>query len=63
MFTTGRLIFVSIFVIVFLVGLIWSYRKEKAVSAIHFKKTYKVLIALILFIILQFIIVKMRSIF
>jgi hypothetical protein len=63
MFSTGRIIFVIVFVFVFVGGLIWSYRKDKEVSDIHFRKAYKILIALLLFIILQFIIVKMKSIF
>jgi hypothetical protein len=61
MFTPGRIIFVSLFVIVFVAGLIWSYRKEKKLNKIHFNHTYKVLIALILFLLLQFLIVKIRK--
>jgi uncharacterized membrane protein len=61
MFSTGRIVFVVIFVLVFVVGLIWSYRKEKPTLNIHFKKSYKILIGLILFVILQFLIVKMRK--
>ncbi len=61
MFTTGRLIFVAIFVVVFVAGLIWSYRKEKAVSQVHFKKTYLILLGLVLLVIIQFLIVKMRN--
>jgi hypothetical protein len=58
MFTTGRIVFVSVFVIAFIATLVWSYRKEKKVNKLHFKNSYKILIALILFLILQFIIVK-----
>ena len=61
MFTTGRIIFVSVFVLVFVAGLIWSYRKEKALNKIHFNKTYKIVIGLILFLLLQFLIVKIRK--
>lgn len=61
MFTTGRIIFVVAFVLVFVAGLIWSYRKDRAVSQIHFKKTYKILIGLLLLLLLQFLIVKMRN--
>jgi heme/copper-type cytochrome/quinol oxidase subunit 2 len=60
MFTTGRIVFVAIFVLVFVAGLIWSYRKEKAVSQVHFKKTYKILLGLVGLLILQFLIVKIR---
>lgn len=58
MFTTGRIIFVVFFILVFVVGLMWSYRKEAKLNKLHYRNTYKVLIALILFLILQFIIVK-----
>jgi hypothetical protein len=58
MFTTGRLIFVICFVILFAAGLIWSYRKESKLNKIHFRKSYLVLLAIILFIFLQFLIVK-----
>jgi len=61
MFTTGRIIFVSIFLVTFVIAMIWSYKKEKSISQIHFKKSYKILIALILFFVVQFIIVKFRK--
>jgi hypothetical protein len=61
MFTTGRIIFVSIFLVTFVIAMIWSYKKEKNISQIHFKKSYKILIALILFFVIQFIIVKIRT--
>ena len=61
MFTTGRVVFVVIFIIVFVIGLVWSYRKEKPILDVHFKKSYKILLGLILFVILQFLIVKMRK--
>jgi acetylglutamate synthase len=58
MFTTGRIVFAIVFVVVFVAGLIWSYRKDSKVNKIHFSKSYKVLLAIILFLILQFFIVK-----
>lgn len=58
MFTPGRIAFVIFFVTVFVAGLIWSYRKEKDINKLHFDKSYKVLIAILLFLVLQFIIVK-----
>ncbi len=59
MFTTGRIAFVIFFVIVFIAMLVWSYGKEKKLHSIHFKRPYKVLIAIILFVLLQFVIVKL----
>ncbi|PBQ34667.1 hypothetical protein CNR22_23785 [Sphingobacteriaceae bacterium] len=61
MFTTGRIVFVSLFILAFVIMLIWSYNKEKKLNKIHFSKAYKVIIALLLFLILQFIIVKIRK--
>jgi cbb3-type cytochrome oxidase subunit 3 len=58
MFTTGRIIFICVFVLVFVATLFWSYRKEKKLNKLHFKNAYMILIALILFLILQFLIVK-----
>lgn len=59
MFTPGRIAFVVFFITVFVAGLIWSYRKEKNINKLHFSKSYKILIAILLFLVLQFIIVKM----
>lgn len=61
MFTTGRLIFALSFVLVFVIGLVWSYRKDKAVNRIHFRQSYKVLIGILLFVSVLFLIVKMRK--
>jgi len=61
MFTTGRIIFVSIFSLIFVIAMVWSYKKEKSITQIHFKKSYKILIALVLFFVIQFIIVKIRK--
>ena len=58
MFTTGRIVFVIVFVIVFAAVLVWSYAKEKSLIRTHFRNPYKILIAIILFILLQFLIVK-----
>jgi hypothetical protein len=58
MFTTGRLIFIAVFVVVFAAAMIWSYSKERKINRVHFKKTYLILIAIILFLMLQFLIVK-----
>ena len=61
MFTTGRIIFVSIFLVTFVIAMVWSYKKEKSITQIQFKKSYKILIALVLFFVIQFIIVKIRK--
>lgn len=60
MFTPGRIVFIVFFIFVFVSGLIWSYRREKKVTRIHFSKSYRVLIALLGFLTLLFVIVKIR---
>jgi uncharacterized membrane protein len=61
MFTTGRLLFTLFFVVCFILGLVWSYRKEKNINKIHFNKTYRILFAIILFFTVLFLIVKLRK--
>lgn len=61
MFTPGRIVFVIFFLIVFIGGLIWAYKKDCGVTRIHFKKPYLVLLGLILFLTILFLIVKMRK--
>lgn len=61
MITQGRLLFVVIFILVFAMGMVWSYRKEKKLNDVHFKRTYQILLGLVLFLIIQFLIVKMRK--
>jgi hypothetical protein len=58
MFTTGRIVFVAVFVTVFAAALIWSYARDRKVHKVHFKRPYLILIAIILFLLLQFLIVK-----
>ena len=43
MFTTGRIIFVAFFLLIFVIAMVWSYKKEKSITQIHFKKSYKIL--------------------
>ena len=61
MLTPGRIWFVAIFSLAFIVMLVWSYRKEARLNKLHFKRAYLVIIALVLFLVVQFLIVKMRQ--
>lgn len=63
MFTTGRIIFTLIFIIVFIIGIVYSYKKEKGTQKIHYKKTYLILIGLLTFMTLLFLVVKMKKFF
>lgn len=60
MFTTGRLFFTLAFVIVFVAGMVWSYRKDAFSNKIHFGGTSKILLAIILTLCFIFLFVKMR---
>jgi hypothetical protein len=61
MFTSGRIIFVIIFVVIFIAGLVWSYRKERLVIKTHFKRSYLILFSIIFFLTILFFIVKIRK--
>lgn len=50
MFTSGRISFIIFFVVVFVIGLIWAYRKEIKQRAYVFKGGRKILIILLLFL-------------
>jgi hypothetical protein len=58
MFTTGRLIFVFFFLFVFIVGLIYAYKKDIAKSPWYFKGSYKIILTLIGVYMLYFITVR-----
>lgn len=61
MFTTGRIIFTVVFLLIFIIGLAWSYRKDRAITKIHFNKPYLILIAILSFLTILYIIVKIRK--
>jgi type VI protein secretion system component VasK len=61
MFTAGRIGFIIFFVVAFAAVLIWAYRRDIAVHKVHFRKSYKVLLALLGFILLMFVLVKIRK--
>lgn len=56
MFTTGQLIFASLFTIVFVGVMIYVYRKDMPLHKKYYKNSYTVLIAFLTFIALLFII-------
>lgn len=60
-FTTGRIIFVIVFVLIFTGGLLWAYRKDRRVTRLHFNKPYLILFSIIAFLTVLFIIVKIRK--
>jgi uncharacterized membrane protein YtjA (UPF0391 family) len=60
MFTTGKIIFAGLFVVVFIIAMFWSYQKDKQINKIHFKGASKTLFYIVLVIGLLFLFVKMR---
>jgi hypothetical protein len=45
-FSSGQVIFALSFLIVFIVLMVFAYKKDAAVSRIHYKGAYKVLVAI-----------------
>nr|WP_276978524.1 hypothetical protein [Flavobacterium filum] len=56
MFTTGQLLFALFFVVVFVLTMIYVYRKDLNLHRLHYKGSYKIVIGFILFILLLFFI-------
>jgi hypothetical membrane protein len=61
MFSTGKIIFALFFLVAFVAALIWGYRKDRNVTKVHFKKSYLILLSLILTLSFLFLIVKIRK--
>jgi hypothetical protein len=60
MFTTGQIIFATLFLIIFVLGMLWSYKKDSFSNAMHFNGASKILwIVGIAFLLLVFY-VKVR---
>ena len=49
-FTNGQLYFAIFFIIVFVIGMVWSYTKDKKHRNLHYKGILKVGIILILIV-------------
>ncbi|MGG7035543.1 MAG: hypothetical protein ACI7YS_10175 [Flavobacterium sp.] len=56
MFSKGQLIFALFFVVIFVIAMIYSYRKDLVLHKKFYKGNYKILIGFFLFIILLFVI-------
>lgn len=50
MFTKGQMIFAACFVVVFIIAMIWSYKKDIKIHKKHYKNTFIILIAMFLVI-------------
>lgn len=60
MFTTGKIIFATCFIVVFVAAMLWSYKKDSVTDKIHFKGSSKVLLVAILVFLVLFLYVKFR---
>jgi len=54
MFSTGQWYFVIFFVIAFVILMVFSYRKDKALHKIHYKGSIWILIGFVAFVIFLF---------
>ena len=52
MFSKGQLIFAVIFIIVFAISMVWSYKKDIKIHKKHYKNTFVVAIAIFLVIVI-----------
>ena len=50
MFSKGQLIFAGLFIVVFIISMIWSYRKDIKIHKKYYKNTFIVIIAVFLVI-------------
>jgi len=60
MFTTGKIIFALSFIVIFVVALVWSYKKDSFSTKIHYKGASKTLIFIVLVFLALFLFVKIR---
>lgn len=60
MFSSGKLIFASIFALVFIGAMVWSYKKDSISTKLHFKGAYKTIIFILLLFLALFLFVKLR---
>ncbi len=61
MFTTGRIVFTLFFLVLFIASLIYAYRKDLQTNRIHFPKSYRIIIVIMLIFSCLFLIIKIKS--
>jgi cbb3-type cytochrome oxidase subunit 3 len=61
MFTGGRIIFALVFLVVFIIGMLYAYRKDIKTSRLHFSKSYLIIIGILLIFSSLFLIIKVKS--
>jgi len=60
MFTTGRLIFTITFIIVFIVIMVYAYRKDLKINRRYFPKSYRIIAGIMVIISVLLFIVKFK---
>ncbi|MEW6773187.1 MAG: hypothetical protein AB1304_04220 [Bacteroidota bacterium] len=58
MFTKGRIIFVIFFIIIFIAGMIYAYRKDLKTIRQQYSGVYLVFVTLLVFLLILYILVK-----
>jgi hypothetical protein len=58
MFTTGRIIFTLVFIVLFIAGMIYAYRKDMKQVRKWFPKPYLVLVGIIVIYLIYFLIAR-----
>ncbi len=61
MFTHGRLIFVIVFIVIFLIGMIYAYRKDLKEIRQQYSGIYLLFSVLVLFLLILYLLVKFGS--
>jgi len=56
MFSQGQMLFAGFFVVVFIIAMIYAYRKDAKLHRVFYKGNFKILIGFALFIVLLFVI-------
>jgi len=59
MITQGRWLFVLFFILAFTIGMIYAYRKDLKTIREHYSGIYLVFIALLLFLLILYLLVKL----
>tara|TARA_Y100000739_G_C20565562_1_gene445161 strand:+ start:922 stop:1116 length:195 start_codon:yes stop_codon:yes gene_type:complete len=63
LFTPGRIAFALCFIAVFVIALVWSYRKDKSERAINYKGSTKIVITILVLLALMISLTKVLKFF
>lgn len=58
MFTKGRLLFVIFFILVFIIGMIYAYKKDLKEIRYQYTNVYRVFLSLLIFLLILYLLVK-----